>query len=159
MLRILKTVGLFGAGVSVLLGATSCTPAQKGLAIAMGAKSEIGKPYAPLGPYQRLGPDRFDCEGLVWYLYHRAGVTLPNGATAQYGATVHITAAQARPGDLAFFHKNNDPSGWYYHHVGVVTGPNAMVSALGVKYGVVATSISGVADRNGWVAYGRVPGF
>jgi len=154
-----KVLAVSLAAVGVVGLASGCqvpaTVAKKAGVVAL-AKSEIGKPYAPLGPYERNGPDRFDCQGLVWYVFSRYGVNLPHGATAQYNAVQHISAAQAGPGDLVFFHLNNDPTGWYYHHVGIVTGPNLYVSALGTKYGVVQTTISGSKDRNGWVAYGRV---
>ena len=119
------------------------------------AEAQVGKPYAPLGPYQRNGPDRFDCQGLVFWVFKQFGITLPNGATAQYDAVQHISAAEARPGDLVFFHREHDAHGWFYHHVGIVTGPGTMVNALNSASGVRDDLIDDISDSDGWVSYGR----
>lgn len=49
------------------------------------------------------GPSRFDCSGLVYYSYKKAGKTLPRTAQAQYNKVKHISAKNARVGDLIFF--------------------------------------------------------
>ena len=72
-----------------------------GVRVAQIAKTRVGKAYGP--PY--YGPDSFSCDGLAWWSFKQLGKTLPTGATNQYYATQHISAAAARPGDLVFYHK------------------------------------------------------
>src|SRR5574340_1154341 len=50
-----------------------------GSAVAAAAQALVGRPYAPGG----AGPDRFDCSGLVQYVYGRAGVALPRTVAEQ----------------------------------------------------------------------------
>jgi len=77
------------------------------------AASKKGSPYQ----YGAAGPRRFDCSGLVQYSYKRAGKLVPRTTKQQASATRRISASQARPGDLVFFHT----SGRAYH-VGIYAG-------------------------------------
>jgi cell wall-associated NlpC family hydrolase len=66
-----------------------------------------------------------DCSGLVHLGLRRLGVVFPRDADDQYDVCEHISAADARPGDLYFFaHDGKRP-----HHVGIVTGPGRMLHA------------------------------
>lgn len=78
------------------------------------ALSRIGDPYR----YGAAGPHAFDCSGLIYYSYHRAGFGgMPRTAAAQAGHTRHIAKRNMRPGDLMFFYG----SGGVYH-VGMFVG-------------------------------------
>lgn len=73
-----------------------------------------GKPYS----YGAAGPSRFDCSGLVMYVFqHALGRSLPHNAQSQYARTWHISRSQLRPGDLVF-----EVSGGYAYHVGIYAG-------------------------------------
>src|SRR5580704_10558491 len=65
------------------------------------ARRQRGKPYKWGG----VGPRGFDCSGLVWSAYRRAGVMLPRTTFEMLDshALIRITWRQARRGDLAFF--------------------------------------------------------
>ena len=61
----------------------------------------------------------FDCSGLVQWCYGKAAISLPRVAQDQYDATQHIPLAQAKAGDLVFFHSTYN-AGTYVTHVGIV---------------------------------------
>ena len=63
------------------------------------AASRAGSPYV----CGAAGPWRFDCSGLVKWVYDHLGRRLPRTAGAQYGATQHVSRHAMRPGDLVFF--------------------------------------------------------
>jgi cell wall-associated NlpC family hydrolase len=54
----------------------------------------------------------FDCSGYTRYVFSRLGISIPRVSRAQYSSMVHISRAQAVPGDLVFFHSS---SGRVYH--------------------------------------------
>src|SRR4051812_14573116 len=78
-------------------------------------RSHRGDPYQ----YGAAGPHRFDCSGLVMFVFKRAlDRSLPHNAQMQYRRSRHITRSHARPGDLVF---QVDSSG-YAFHVGIYAG-------------------------------------
>jgi cell wall-associated NlpC family hydrolase len=75
------------------------------------ALNQIGDPYA----YGASGPNRFDCSGLIYYSYHRAGFSgVPRTSSAQAGHARHISKRALRPGDFMFF-----TSGSGVYHVAI----------------------------------------
>ncbi|MET8585044.1 C40 family peptidase [Streptomyces collinus] len=89
------------------------------LAIAF-ARGQIGKPYVN----GASGPGSYDCAGLTRAAWKAAGVTLPRTARAQAAVGTTVPLADARPGDLVFFHDD-------LSHVGLCTGDGTMVHAPG----------------------------
>ena len=77
------------------------------------AASKQGSPYR----WGAAGPSRFDCSGLTFYAFKKAGKKLPRTAQAQYNTVRHISASSRRRGDLVFFHYG--PS---VFHVGLYAG-------------------------------------
>ncbi len=122
------------------------------------AKTLLGKGYGP--PY--YGPDMFSCDGLIWYVFNHFGIAMPRGATNQMNAAQRLASVtDAQPGDVVGFHQNGpsagNPLGLEFHHIGLVTGANQMIDALGTAYGVRVDSISGVDSGPGhYVRYGRI---
>ncbi|WP_427920459.1 C40 family peptidase [Streptomyces sp. cg40] len=82
------------------------------------ARAQVGKPYV----VGAAGPGSYDCSGLAQAAWKAAGVTLPRATTAQANAGTPVPLADARPGDLIFFH---DDAG----HVGVYAGDGLMIHA------------------------------
>ncbi|HZF14663.1 MAG TPA: C40 family peptidase [Steroidobacteraceae bacterium] len=84
------------------------------------ARRMIGSPY-------RFGgrtPAGFDCSGLVYYAYEKAGVTVPRTAAEQRRASRALDRDEAEPGDLVFFKNDaHDP------HVGIYLGGEWFVHA------------------------------
>jgi cell wall-associated NlpC family hydrolase len=71
------------------------------------AMNQRGDAYA----YGGAGPERFDCSGLIYYSYRRAGFDVPRTSGAQAGFARRISKKAMRPGDLMFFYG----SGGVYH--------------------------------------------
>ena len=61
--------------------------------------------------YGASGPNSFDCSGLVYYSFRRAGFPVPRTSAAQAGFTRRIAKKDMRAGDLMFFYG----SGGVYH--------------------------------------------
>jgi hypothetical protein len=106
------------------------------------ASSRRGAPYRSGG----AGPWQFDCSGLTLWSYGRVGRRLPRTADQQYRATIRLSSAQRRAGDLVFF-----LSGGRSYHTGIYAGAGRLWHAPGagrsVRLSVIWTSA---------VAYGRV---
>ncbi|MYW46566.1 C40 family peptidase, partial [Streptomyces sp. SID161] len=94
---------------------TDVTKAGKAVAF---ARAQLGKPCV----WGAAGPGSYDCSGLTQAAWKSAGVTLPRTARRQAGAGTPVAPADARPGDLVFFH---DDAG----HVGLCTGDGMMIHA------------------------------
>ena len=85
------------------------------------ARNQHGDPYQ----YGAAGPGRFDCSGLVMFVFRKAlGKSLPHYAQAQWQKSSHIRRSQLRPGDLVF-----QVSGGYASHVGIYAGNGYMWDA------------------------------
>lgn len=79
-----------------------------------------------------------DCSGLVHLSLRRLGLVFPRDADDQYDACEHISATDARPGDLFFFaHEGKRP-----HHVGIVTGPGRMLHAPETGSAIIEEALS-----------------
>lgn len=70
----------------------------------------------------------FDCSGITQWCFAKAGINLPRTAQAQYSVTQHLSLAEAKPGDLVFFHSTYATSD-YVTHVGIYVGNNRMYHA------------------------------
>jgi len=120
----LLTTAILGAGCLPALcpqthAATVEAATVEGVALRI-AISKQGDPYEWGG----TGPYRFDCSGLTYYAFRRAGVRLPRTAQAQYNRVQHIPRRLLHPGDLVFFHQ-----GRYVYHVGIYAGRGRMWDA------------------------------
>lgn len=77
------------------------------------AMHQRGDRYA----YGASGPHAFDCSGLIYYSYRRAGFAVPRTSSAQAGATRRIAKSRMRAGDLMFF-----TGGGGVYHAGIFLG-------------------------------------
>lgn len=88
------------------------------------AKSRIGLPYV----WGAAGPSAFDCSGLVQWAFAQAGIAMPRVSEEQFFTGPHVPYADARPGDLLFWHYNkSDPTD--VDHVAIYWGNGMMVVA------------------------------
>jgi cell wall-associated NlpC family hydrolase len=85
------------------------------------AKLQLGKQYQ----WGAAGPDRFDCSGLVMYVYQELGVDLPRVSAEQAAHGRKVDRGELQPGDLVFFQLN----GSRIDHVGIYLGRNKFVHA------------------------------
>ena len=94
--------------------ADAMTRAQRqGVALDI-VRNQKGDPYR----YGAAGPNAFDCSGLVYYSFRRAGFTnIPRTSGQQANASRRIARSSMRKGDLVFF-----TSGGRVYHMGVFSG-------------------------------------
>jgi len=81
------------------------------------------------------GPDKFDCSGLVYYVYGRSRVSLPLTVSAQGRVGAEITWRSVQPGDLVMFKIGRDD------HVGIMVNRVDFVHASSSR-GVVVDSMN-----------------
>jgi cell wall-associated NlpC family hydrolase len=118
-LTALLTAALLGATALPGLGSPAAATTIEARALAIVA-SKAGDPYQWGG----AGPDRFDCSGLMFYAFRKAGHRLPRTVQSQYTRVRHIPARIRHPGDLVFFHH-----GRLAYHVGIYAGHGMIWSA------------------------------
>jgi cell wall-associated NlpC family hydrolase len=85
------------------------------------AENMRGVPYR----YGGADPRGFDCSGLVYYAYRKAGIHSPRSTSDQYRFSTRVPLTELRPGDLVFFAiSRNKPS-----HVGIYAGQGKFIHA------------------------------
>lgn len=95
------------------------------------ALSKVGSSYV----FGTVGPNSFDCSGLMSYAYNQAGISLPRIASAQYGAGTRVSKSNLQPGDLVFFYSP-------ISHVGMYIGNGQIVHAANPRSGVNVTNLN-----------------
>ncbi|HEY3682853.1 MAG TPA: C40 family peptidase [Streptosporangiaceae bacterium] len=88
------------------------------------ALAQLGKPYLWGG----TGPNAFDCSGLMYWAYGKAGVHIQRVADDQYFSEPKVAKSDLKPGDLVFFHTEATRSGGP-SHVGMYIGGGQFVQA------------------------------
>ena len=137
------------AGASCLMAAP---PAQASSLVTMEhqaydvAWSKEGDPYR----YGATGPNSFDCSGLTYYSYRRAGYTLPRTAQEQYDHVHHVPASQRRLGDLVFFGGTHS-----IYHVGIYAGGGEIWNANTGSYRGYRVVKAPIREYGSDVHYGR----
>lgn len=79
----------------------------------------VGKPYRVGG----RGPDAFDCSGLVYHVYKKAGLILPVTAEEQGLAGVATSREATLPGDIVVFKIDRG------FHVGIMLNEREFIHA------------------------------
>ena len=82
------------------------------------ALGQLGKPYL----WGAVGPDSYDCSGLVQTAFRHAGVNLPRVSRQQATVGRKVARANVRAGDLIFFYEP-------VHHVAIAIDGNRAVHA------------------------------
>lgn len=106
------------SGCSITPSSPSANAAQQGAAI---AQSMAGSPYR----YGGATPHGFDCSGLVYYAYRKAGISVPRTTQAQYRRSERIALTDIHRGDLLFFKLASRG----VSHVGIYTGNGKFIHA------------------------------
>lgn len=106
---------------------------QAGIAVTA-ALSRQGLPYV----WGAVGPDTFDCSGLMLWAWQQAGVTIPRNSAAQADGLRQIPLEQLQPGDLVTFYSP-------VSHVGMYVGDGKVLHASmpGVPIKVVPLAAAG----------------
>ncbi|MEI3162930.1 MAG: C40 family peptidase [Lachnospirales bacterium] len=105
--------------------------------------AQVGKSYV----WGATGPNSFDCSGLVYYCFNKAGKKISR-MTAQgyYNSCTKVKAKDRQKGDLIFWAKNGK-----VYHIAVYVGDGYQISAENEKVGVVKKKVT-----SGVYAYGRL---
>ena len=101
------------------------------------AKTLVGAPYV----YGAVGPDSFDCSGLIYYAARKSvQIQLPRTAKAIYNYCKIVPDKDREIGDLLFFKTTSSDS---ISHVGIYIGNNQFISAIsdGPNTGVIVSSL------------------
>jgi len=112
------------------------------------AREKLDSPYQ----YGGAGPDSFDCSGLVYYSYLKAGIVLPRTVLAQFSHTTPVSADDLKPGDLVFFRLGSSR----VSHVGIYEGGLTFIHAPSAGGAVMSDSLDNRYWRERWVRGGRI---
>ena len=114
-------------------------------------KTHIGAPYE----YGAVGPDSFDCSGLIYYSARQSiQVQLPRTAKAIYNYARIIPDDKREVGDLLFFKTTSSST---ISHIGVYIGNNQFISAIsdGPNTGTIVSSLNQDYWKGRYVSTGQ----
>lgn len=127
---------------------TTTTYSGTGAELAATAQQYLGYSYS----YGGSGPSSFDCSGFTMYIYGLYGVSLPHGATGQYGYGTSVSQSELQPGDLVFFSYGGNAIG----HVGIYVGDRNFIHASTYGVGVITSSLDGGSYPSRYVGARRI---
>ena len=111
------------------------------------AEQMIGAPYR----YGGNTPKGFDCSGLVYYSYSKAGYPIGRDSKSQIAQTITIDPRDLRPGDLVFFDIEGSNT-----HIGIYTGHGQFIHAPSSGKRVSYASMDEKYWRDHFVRAGRL---
>lgn len=97
------------------------------------ALGQLGKPYI----WGAVGPQSYDCSGLVQTSFHAAGVNMPRVSRQQATVGRKVARADVRAGDLIFFYEP-------VHHVAIAIDANRAVHAPSFGQDVKISNIDNI---------------
>lgn len=110
------------------------------------AVRQVGIPYR----YGGASRDGFDCSGLVYYAYRRAGVSLPRTTRTLWDGLRPVARSEMRVGDVLFFRVSGKVS-----HVGLYLGQGRFVHAPQSGREVTVAALSTPFYRQAFIRAGR----
>ncbi|XVQ82193.1 NlpC/P60 family protein [Microbispora siamensis] len=124
--RVLAKAAEYGTAVSAVAGDVVET-------ITAYARRQIGKPYMWGG----IGPDGYDCSGIVYMAYKAVDVTIPRTTFGQWPFGARVPAGQEQPGDLVFFSSGPGNGPDRPGHVALVIGGSQAIEARCTRCGPI----------------------
>lgn len=110
LVMLVLAAGLVLAGPAGDANAATASKIRSATSIAL---NQVGDPYR----YGASGPGAFDCSGLIYYSFRKAGISVPRTSGQQAAATKRVAKGNMRRGDLMFFH-----NGGRVYHAAVFLG-------------------------------------
>ena len=108
----------------------------------------IGTPYR----YGGASPRGFDCSGLVYYAYRKAGIYSPRTTTEQYRQSKRVPVSHLQPGDLVFFTISQGK----LSHVGIYAGDDRFIHAPSSGKSVAYATLHDPYWRGRLIGAGRI---
>ncbi|AKE41584.1 Cell-wall peptidase NlpC/P60 protein [Corynebacterium kutscheri] len=102
---------------------------EAGLIALQAAMTKLGSPYG----WGSIGPDAFDCSGLVYWAYQQQGKTVPRTSQAQMAGGQAVSREELQPGDIVGYYPGAT-------HVGIYAGNGMLVHAS--DYGIPVQVVS-----------------
>lgn len=96
---------------------------QSGMSALEAGMTKIGSPYG----WGAVGPDQFDCSGLVVWSYQQQGKQVPRTSQAQMAGGTPVSINELQPGDVVGFYPGAT-------HVGIYAGNGMILHAS--DYGI-----------------------
>lgn len=127
---------------------TSSTNNKKIDTVLSTVKAQVGKPYV----YGAAGPNSFDCSGLTYYSYKKAGVYLNRSSRGQASDGKYVSKSNLKPGDLVFFNSGTNS----IRHVGMYVGNNKFIHSPSPGKTVRYESLSTSYYARGYVTARRI---
>lgn len=122
--KILNTKDDISSGPSTLADfSVAGAPTKKAADAVNYALSQLNKPYV----WGATGPNAYDCSGLMYWAYGKAGVSMMRTSQQQFASQPHVPSkGQLKPGDLVYFNTEAGPGPT---HVGMYIGQGKFVQA------------------------------
>jgi murein DD-endopeptidase len=145
VLIIASMVGCASQAVQTPIKSTtrSYNAADQAAAVAL---QQVGVPYR----YGGSTPKGFDCSGLIYYSYSRAGKNVPRTTGTLWSGIQPVAKSQMQPGDVLFFRIEGKMS-----HVGMYIGDNQFVHAPSSGKVVTVGSLRTDFYRKAFIRAGR----
>lgn len=122
-------------------------PDNAGRHAAAVALDQVGRPYR----YGGDSPRGFDCSGLVYYSYLRAGYRIPRSVRGQRRAVYPVGHHPLHAGDLLFFSFRGEVA-----HVGIYVGDGRFVHAPSSGERVRLSTLANPYWRRRFIGAGRI---
>lgn len=105
--------------------------------------SEVGKPYSENIP-GRFGPNEFDCSGLIWYAFNKAGIPMPGGPSDDAAAIVdpELQWLASQPGSQVITDKSQIQAGDVLGFVGADPNTYGTAKVVNGKLSLGNTSVN-----------------
>lgn len=144
---LLLIVACAGSPTDVPEAARTSSPRTLAEQAAVVAVRQVGVPYRYGGS---SSADGFDCSGLVYFAYSRAGKTVPRTTTGLWRQLRPVAADDLRAGDVLFFDIEGKAS-----HVGLYIGSRRFVHAPSSGREVTIGDLDSAFYRQAFVRGGR----
>ncbi len=127
---------------------SSSTSNSKVNKVVSAVKAQVGKPYV----YGAAGPNSFDCSGLTYYCYKKAGVYLNRSSRDQASNGKYVSKSNLKAGDLIFFNSGTKS----IRHVGMYVGNGKFIHSPSPGKKVKYESLSSSYYTKGYVTARRI---